>query len=147
LSSGSLLANATKMRARRTIGACMEDKCVVSTQQIVPAFRPPGPQSLALPRMDMTPSQRYLSTRAGLEGSTRPLTAAEREFREGQVAGQRLVARGVKCHVSCDMARYGNAWALGCFNKREHFGPIASRSLRSALVGIRLHEWNCSCSN
>ena len=51
----------------------------------------------------------YLATGVGLELSPRPLTAAEPEFREDQLAGQSPVAHGVKCHVSCDMARYGNA--------------------------------------
>jgi hypothetical protein len=51
----------------------------------------------------------YLSTGAGPELSPRPLTAAEPEFREDQLPGQSTEAHGVKCHVSCDMARYGNA--------------------------------------
>ena len=51
----------------------------------------------------------YFSTGAGLKLSPRPLTAAEPEFREDQLAGQSPVAHGVKCHVSCDMANYGNA--------------------------------------
>jgi hypothetical protein len=51
----------------------------------------------------------YLLTGPGLELSPRALTTAEPEFREDQLAGQSPVAHGVKCHVSCDMARYGNA--------------------------------------
>jgi len=31
------------------------------------------------------------------------------------------VAHGVKCHVSCDMARYGDAGAIGFFNKKKPF--------------------------
>ena len=51
----------------------------------------------------------YLSTGAGLELSPRAITAAEAEFREDHLAGQSGVVHGVKCHVSCDMARCENA--------------------------------------
>ena len=62
----------------------------------------------------------YLSAGAGLELSPRPLTSAEPESREGQLAGQIPVAHGVKCHVSCDMARYGNAAGPSAFLKEEN---------------------------
>ena len=51
----------------------------------------------------------YPSTGAGLELSPQPLNAVEPKFREDQLGGQGSVARGVKCHVSFDMARYRNA--------------------------------------
>src|SRR6266853_1523008 len=47
------------------------------------------------------------------------LTAVEPEFREDQLAGQSPVAHGVKCHVSCDMARYGNAAGHRFFFQNE----------------------------
>ena len=62
----------------------------------------------------------YLSTRASVELSARPLTAAELEFGEGQLAGRSPVARGVKCHVSCDMARYGNGVGHRFFQQEEN---------------------------
>ena len=62
----------------------------------------------------------YLSTGAGLELTPRPLTGAEPEFREDQFAGQSPVAHGVKCHVSCDMARYGNAVGPRLFQQEEN---------------------------
>ena len=61
----------------------------------------------------------YLSTGAGLELSPRALTAAQPEFREDQLAGQSPEAHGVKCHVSCDMARYGNAVGHRFFQQEE----------------------------
>jgi len=60
-----------------------------------------------------------ISQPAGLGLSPRPLTAAEPEFREDQLAGQSPVAHGVKCQVSCDMARYGNAAGHRFFQKEE----------------------------
>jgi hypothetical protein len=63
----------------------------------------------------------YLSTGAGLEMSPRALTDAEPEFREGQLPGQSPEAHGVKCHVSFDMARYGNAVGHRLFNKKKTF--------------------------
>jgi hypothetical protein len=39
-----------KDESRRIIGACMEDKRVVRTQEVVRAVSPPGPQFLAPPR-------------------------------------------------------------------------------------------------
>ena len=60
----------------------------------------------------------YLSTGAGLELSPRALTAAEPEFREDQLVGQSPAAHGVKCHVSCDMARR-KAGAMGFFKKKK----------------------------
>jgi hypothetical protein len=62
----------------------------------------------------------YPSTGTGFELSPRPLTAVELEFREDQLAGQSPVAQGVKCHVSCDMARYGNAAGHRSFQKEEN---------------------------
>jgi hypothetical protein len=62
----------------------------------------------------------YPSTGTGLELSPRPLTAAEPEFREDQLAGRSPVARGVKCHVSCDMARYGNGVGHRFFQQEEN---------------------------
>ena len=61
----------------------------------------------------------YLSTRASLELSPQALTAAEPVFREDQLAGQSPVAHGVKCHVSCDMACYGNAVGHLRFQQEE----------------------------
>jgi len=61
----------------------------------------------------------YPSIGVGLELSLRPLIAVEPEFRDDQLAGQNPVARGVKCHVSCDMARYGNAAGHRFFQKEE----------------------------
>ncbi len=46
------------------------------------------------------------------------LAAAEPESREDQLAGQSPAAHGVKCHVSCDMARRG-AGAMGFFKKKR----------------------------
>ena len=61
----------------------------------------------------------YPSTGAGLELSPRPLTTVEPEFRVDQLAGQ-SPGRGVKCHVSCDMARYGNAEGHRLFQQEEN---------------------------
>ena len=61
----------------------------------------------------------YLSTGAGLELSPRAITAAEAEFREDHLAGQSGVVHGVKCHVSCHMARYGNAVGRRLFQQEE----------------------------
>ena len=52
--------------------------------------------------------------------SPRPLTAVEPEFLADQLAGQSPVAHGVKCHVSCDMARYGNAVGHRLFQQEEN---------------------------
>jgi hypothetical protein len=73
----------------------------------------------------------YLSTGAGLELSPGALTAAEPEFREDQLAGQSPVAHGVKCHVSCDMARYGNAVGHRYFQQEK---PILFRSRAEACA-------------
>jgi hypothetical protein len=86
-------------------------------------------------------------TEAALELSPRPLTAVEPEFREDQLARQSLVAHGVKCHVSLDMAGHGMQPAIGFVNQESDFTPIKSRSLQFALVSARLSEWNCSCSD
>jgi len=72
-------------------------------------------------RRARAPQERYLSTGAGLELSNQPLTAAEQKFREGQLAGQRPVARGVKCHGHVTWRVMGMQWALGCFNKKGTF--------------------------
>jgi hypothetical protein len=48
--------------------------------------------------------------------SSRPLTAAEPEFREDQPAGQSPVARGVKCHVTW---RVGNAVGHRLFQQEK----------------------------
>ena len=61
----------------------------------------------------------YPSTGVGLELSPRPLTSVESEFREDQLAGQSPVAHGVKCHLSCDMARYGIAVGHRLFQQEE----------------------------
>jgi hypothetical protein len=46
------------------------------------------------------------------------------------------------------MAGHGNAAGYRFFQKEESEPtPIASRSLRFALVSVRFGEWNCSCSN
>jgi hypothetical protein len=61
----------------------------------------------------------YASTGAGLELSPRALTAAEPEFRQDHVARKVPVAHGVNCHVSCDIARYGNAVGHRLFQQEE----------------------------
>ena len=84
----------------------------------------------------------------GLELSPRPLTAVEPEFRDDQLAGQSPVAHGVKCHVSYDMARYGNGVGHRFFQQEENIlFRLRAESLRFGLVSVRLREWNCSCSN
>ena len=50
-----------------------------------------------------------------------PLTAVEPEFQEVQLTGQSPVAHGVKCHLSCDMARYGNAAGHRFFKKTKKY--------------------------
>ena len=62
----------------------------------------------------------YLSTGEGLELSRRVIPAAEAEFREDYLAGQSGVVHRVKCHVSCDMARYGNAVGRRLFQQEEN---------------------------
>ena len=62
----------------------------------------------------------YPPTGVGLELSPRPLAAVEPEFREDQLAGQSPVAHGVKCHVSYDMARYGNGVGHRFFQQEEN---------------------------
>ena len=76
----------------------------------------------------------YLSTGAGLELSPRPLTAAEPEFREDQLAGESPVAHGVKCHVSCDMARYGNAVGHRFVQKKK---TICADCEQKSAISIR----------
>jgi hypothetical protein len=44
----------------------------------------------------------------------------------------------ITCHVSCDMTRHGDAAEPSAFSTRKHFVPIAGRSLRFALVIVRL---------
>jgi hypothetical protein len=61
----------------------------------------------------------YPSAGAVLELSARPPTAAASAFREDQLAWQSQAARGVKCHVSCDMARYGMQRATDVFKKKK----------------------------
>ena len=64
----------------------------------------------------------YLSTGAGLELSPLAITAAEAEFREDHLAGHSGLAHGVKCHVSCHMARVMEMQqAVGFFNKKKTF--------------------------
>ena len=56
---------------------------------------------------------------AGLDLSPRALTAAEAEFREGQLAGQSPVARGVKCHVTWRVMEMQRA--IGFLKKKKTF--------------------------
>jgi hypothetical protein len=46
-------------------------------------------------------------------------TATVAEFDEDELPGQSPVAHGVKCHVSCDMARYGYAVGHRLFQQEE----------------------------
>jgi hypothetical protein len=55
----------------------------------------------------------------GLELSPRVLTAAEPEFREGQLAGHNPVASGVKCHVTWRVMEMQRA--IGFFKKKKTF--------------------------
>jgi len=60
----------------------------------------------------------------------------EPEFREDQLARQSPSGHGVKCHVSCDMARYGHVVGHRFFGKKQQFLPIASKRLRSRWLGF-----------
>jgi len=82
----------------------MEDKRVVSTQEIVCAFSP-QPSIRGLPPMDLTPSKRLHKKRVYQPEQVsncrrRPLTAAELELWRRPTCKQSPGARGVKCHVS-----------------------------------------------
>ncbi len=79
--------------------------------------------------------------------SPRPLTAVEPEFREDQLTGQSPVAHGVKCHVSCDMARYGNAAGHRFFKTKKTICSDCEQKPAIRVVSVRFREWNCSCSN
>jgi hypothetical protein len=53
----------------------------------------------------------------------------------------------ISCHVSCDMARHGNAVGPSASSTRRKYVPIASRSPRFALVSVRLVSGTVVASN